>query len=159
MSFVKAIPPKYLKDHFGMYTGGENRVGWHGDMDRCWIDNDKDICVCSRLIRTQFGTVEHVTITRGNGTADGSGEISWAEKMRIKNELFGENRFAIEVFPKQKNLVDVMDVYHLWVFDKKKEMPFGIAKGEYKPAVNRGYAVTENDLHMMLADYKRTGKL
>lgn len=158
MSFIKAIPPKLLKDKFGLYTGG-NRAGWQGDMDRCWIDNDKNICVCSRMVRTKFGNVEHVTITRGMGTCDGSGEVSWSEKMRIKNELFGENRFAIEVFPKQKNLVDVMDVYHLWVFDKKLEMPFGIAKGEYIPAVNRGYSITQTELQALKADYERTGKL
>ncbi|MBR1390392.1 MAG: hypothetical protein IJ567_02935 [Lachnospiraceae bacterium] len=46
--------------------------------------------------------------------------------MEIKNELFGENRLAIEAFPKVKNLVDVMDVYHLWVFPKEFELPFGI---------------------------------
>lgn len=158
MSFIKAIPPKLLKDKFGLYTGG-NRAGWQGDMDRCWIDNEKNICVCSRMIRTKFGNVEHVTITRGMGTCDGSGEVSWSEKMRIKNELFGENRFAIEVFPKQKNLVDVMDVYHLWVFDKKLEMPFGIAKGECIPAVNRGYSISQTELEALNADYERTGKL
>jgi hypothetical protein len=158
MNFIKAIPPKYMKDNFGMYTGG-NRLGWQGDMDRCWIDNEKNLCVCSRLIRTKFGNVEHVTITRGMGTSDGSGEVSWSEKMQIKNELFGENRFAIEVYPKQKNLVDVCDVYHLWVFDKKIDMPFGIGKGEYVSAVNRGYSVTESDLQAMLEDYKRTGKM
>ena len=158
MNFIKAIPPKYLRDRFGLYSG-LGRTGWHGDMDRCWIDNETDICVCSRLIRTKLGTVEHVTITKGSGTSDGSGEVSWAEKMQIKNELFGENRFAIEVFPKAKNLVDVCDVYHLWVFDKKLDMPFGIAEKEYKPAINRGYHISDSDIDWMLDDYMRTGKL
>ncbi len=155
--FIKAIPPKLLKDNNMLSTKG--RTGWHADMDRCWIDNDANLCVCSRLIRTRFGTVEHVTISKGTGTNDGSGEVTWAEKMRIKNELFGENRFAIEVFPKQKNLVDVCDIYHLWVFDKKLEMPFGIAQKEYTPAINRGYSMSESDYEAMLQDYKRTGKL
>lgn len=158
MNFIKAVPPKLMHDLFGMYSGGA-RLGWHGEMDRCWIDNDSNICVCSRLIRTKFGNIEHVTISKGTGTADGRGEVTWAEKMQIKNELFGENRFAVEVFPKQKNLVDVCDVYHLWVFDKKLEMPFGIARKEYQPAVNRGYSVSEADMEIMRADYIRTGKL
>ena len=64
--------------------------------------------------------------------------IGWNEKMMIKNELFGEDRVAIEVYPKQKNLVDSADVYHLWVFDKKFEMPFGIHPREYRKAINRG---------------------
>lgn len=159
MNFIKGIPPKMCKDLFGMYTGGANRAGWHGDMDRCWIDNDNNICVCSRLIRTQFGNVEHVTISRGPGTCDGSGGFTWAEKQEIKDTLFGENRFAIEVYPKRKNLVDVADVYHLWVFDKKVDMPFGISKGEYQPSINRGYSVNRADLEKMNADYVRTGKL
>ena len=134
-------------------------MGWHGEMDRSWIDNEEDISVCSRLIRTQFGNVEHVTISKGTGTNDGTGEVTWAQKMQIKNELFGENRFAIEVFPKQKNLVDVCDVYHLWVFDKKVDMPFGIAKKEHIPAINRGYSLSEKDVERLREDYKRTGKL
>lgn len=159
MHFVKVMPPKFMHDYFGLYPDGPNGLGWHGEMDRSWIDNDADICVCSRLIRTQFGNVEHVTISKGTGTNDGTGEVTWAEKMQIKNELFGENRFAIEIFPKQKNLVDVCDVYHLWVFDKKVDMPFGIAKGEYQKAVNRGYSVSEADIQKMVEDYKRAGKL
>ena len=156
MGFIKCIPPKMIKDRTGAYR---NRLGWHGDMDRCWIDNDSNICVCSRLIRTKFGTVEHVTISKGTGTNDGSGEVTWAEKMRIKNELFGENRFAIEVFPKQRNLVDVCDVYHLWVFDKKLEMPFGISPKEYQPSINRGYCFTDQDIENLKQDYVRSGKL
>ena len=159
MNWVKGIPPRYMRDHLGLFSGGENRLGWHGEMDRCWMDNDENLCVCSRIIRTKFGNVEHVTISRGTGTNDGTGEVSWAMKQQIKDELFGENRFAIEVFPKQKNLVDVCDVYHLWVFDKKVDMPFGIDKSEYQKAINRGYNVSEADLEKLMDDYKRTGKL
>ena len=158
MNFIKSIPPKLLRDQFGLYQGG-NRTGWHGEMDRCWIDNDADICVTSRLIWTKFGTVEHVVISKGTGTNDGTGEVSWSQKMQIKNELFGENRFAIEVFPKQKNLVDVCDVYHLWVFDKKIEMPFGIAPKEYQKSINRGYSINDAELEAMKKDYIKTGKI
>lgn len=158
MNFIKCIPPRLFKD-IGIYQSGVNRLGWYGEMDRCWIDNDANICVSSRMIRTQFGNVEHVTITRGTGSSDGSGEIPWSVKQQIKDELFGENRFAIEVFPKKKNLVDVSDVYHLWVFDKKVDMPFGIGKGEYQKAINRGYNVSDADVEKLYADYKRTGKM
>lgn len=155
MNFIKAIPPKLMKDMFGVYQN----ASWHGEMDRCWVDNDENICVCSRLIRTKFGNVEHVTISRGGISVNGSNEVSWSKKMQIKNELFGENRFAIEVFPKQKNLIDVCDVYHLWVFDKKVEMPFGIAPKENTQAVNRGYSISEAEIKLLQEDYKRTGKI
>ena len=97
-------------------------------MDRAWISDDGQYSVMSRLLRTPFGKVEHVAITSaaGYGKCDGSGDIPWAVKMQIKNELFGEKRAAIEVYPPQDRLVDAADTYHLWVFEKGFKMPFGI---------------------------------
>lgn len=140
MAFIKAITPRQMHEMFGLYHGN-----WNKEMDRCWEDVDRGYTVCSRMIYTkQYGNVEHVTITKAHKEGDpilatgGMRPIGWSEKMMIKNELFGEDRAAIEVYPKQKNLVDSADVYHLWVFDKKFEMPFGIHPREYKKAINRG---------------------
>ena len=85
MTWVKGVPPKMLKDRFGAYSSKGGRVGWHGEMDRCWIDNEKDICVCSRLIRTRLGKVEHVTISRGTGIVDDALAMVWCEN-------FGEEK-------------------------------------------------------------------
>ena len=144
MNWINIPSPKQLKDTFGI---GRD-VSWHWNMDRCWIDTDTGICVCSRIIRIpkEFGgKVEHVTITKKH-SSDGSGDISWAVKQQIKDELFGKNRVAVEVFPKSNRLVDVCDVYHLWVFDRKFDLPFGIHPKEYSPSINRGYNVSEEDL-------------
>lgn len=147
MAWVKGIPPKMLNDKMGIYQGL-----WMPEMDRCWMDYDRGYQVCSRLIRTKFGNVEHVTIVKIRKkdepliSTDGSRDLKWSEKMAIKNELFGENRFAIEVYPKQDRLIDVTDTYHLWVFDKKTEMPFGIHPKEHVKAVNRGYSMTQEEL-------------
>ncbi len=95
-------------------------------MDRCWMSDD-GFQVTSRLLITDWGKVEHAAITViGSLTVFGENDIPWATKMEIKNELFGEERLAVEVFPKIKNLVDTMDVYHLWVFPKDFQLPFGI---------------------------------
>ena len=59
-------------------------------------------------------------------TFSGERDIPWSIKQAIKNELFGEDRLAIEVFPTEKALVDIMDCYHLWVFPKGFKLPFGI---------------------------------
>ena len=150
MAFVKGIPPKMMHDKLGIYNGL-----WMPEMDRCWMDYDRGYQVCSRLIKTKFGNVEHVTINRMRGkdepliTTDGTRSISWNEKMMIKNELFGENRFAIEVYPKQDRLIDVTDTYHLWVFDKKTDMPFGIHPKEHIKAINRGYSITEDEMRIL----------
>lgn len=117
----EAISPTYMHETLGVYQGV-----WMPQMDRCWMSDD-GYQVTSRLLITSWGKVEHAAITVVDGlTTHGENELTWATKMEIKNELFGENRLAIEVFPKQKNLVDVMDVYHLWVFPKDFDLPFGI---------------------------------
>lgn len=145
MSWVKAIPPKMLHEQFDLYQGQ-----WMPEMDRAWEDYERGYSVCSRMIYTkQWGNVEHVTISRHHDdivSTGGANPIGWSEKMMIKNELFGEDRFAIEVYPKADRLVDVADVYHLWVFNKKYDMPFGIHPKEYKKAINRGATFYEEDM-------------
>ena len=158
MAFVKSIPPKLLHDKLGLYHGQ-----WMPEMDRAWTDYERGYEVCSRMIRTKkFGTVEHVTIVRLHKddsivSVGGEAAIGWAEKMMIKNELFGENRFAIEVYPKQDKLVDITDTYHLWVFDKKFEMPFGIHPKEYQKAINRGATFFPEDLAALAAEKEKYG--
>lgn len=112
----KGIPPKYVHEKLGIYRGE-----WMPHMDKCW-ESDDGYSVLSRKIRTEWGVVEHVTIQRMGGF----GDISWADKQEIKNELFGERATAIEVFPDVRNLVDICDVYHLWVLPEKFKLPFGI---------------------------------
>jgi len=137
----ETIPPKMLHDQFGIYQGV-----WMPQMDRCW-NSDDGFQVMSRLLITDWGKVEHATISRIHSivdgdfpTSDGSDDIPWALKQEIKNELFGENRVAVEVFPTEDKKVDVMDIYHLWVFPKNYSLPFGIhpTKDKQCRVVNRG---------------------
>ena len=151
MTWIKAASPKMLHDQFGVYHGQ-----WMPEMDRCWIRKEDGVTVSSRLLNTAIGKIEHVTITAKKISADGTGGFTWAEKQQIKNELFGEDRDAVEVFPKEKYLVDVCDVYHLWVFDKKHEMPFGIHPKQYRKAVNRGALPLSKEDIQELKDYYKT---
>ena len=114
--WYKGIPPKYLHEKLGIYHGE-----WMPQMDKCW-ESDDGYSVLSRKIRTDWGVVEHVTIQKMGGV----GDIPWSTKQEIKNELFGDRATAIEVFPSEKNLVDVCDVYHLWILPEKFQLPFGI---------------------------------
>lgn len=126
MKWTETITPKQAAEELGVPYHG-----WMREMDRAWISEDQKYSVMSRLLRTEWGKVEHVTITaaEGVGRSDGSGDIPWAVKMEIKNDLFGEKRVAVEVFPTQDRLVDVCDCYHLWVFEKGFQLPFGIHPG------------------------------
>ena len=169
MAWIKGMAPKFMRESsskLGMEMGRDN--SWHWEMDRCWEDFDRGYVVCSRMIFTkQFGNVEHVTISRHHNkdkvdfhvATGGEDAIGWNEKMMIKNELFGEDRFAIEVYPKQDMLVDVADVYHLWVFNKKYDMPFGIHPKEYQKAVNRGATFYPEDMEALKKIYEERGKL
>lgn len=114
--WYKTFPPKYVHEKFGMYKGE-----WMKQMDKS-LESDDGYSVLSRKIRTEWGIVEHVTIQR----LGGFGDIPWSVKQEIKNELFGERATAIEVFPDVRNLVDVCDVYHLWILPEKFKLPFGI---------------------------------
>lgn len=135
----QVLSPKQMNKVFDVYHGE-----WMPHMDRCW-NSDDHLQVLSRLIRTDWGTVEHVTIKRYGEpvefelSGDGSKDIPWKIKQEVKNELFGEDRVAIEVFPSEKNLVDICDVYHLWVLPKGFKIPFGIHPRDKKTHnVNRG---------------------
>ena len=129
----KSLPMKLVNEKFGLYDHGT----WGKQMDRYW-ESDDGYHVSSRLIRTEWGVIEHVTIGR---MGLGCGDIPWAVKQEIKNELFGYRAVAIEVFPSKKNLVDVMDLYHLWVLPKGFQLPFGIHpyRDPQNPVVERGY--------------------
>ena len=67
----KSIPMKYLHDQYGLYNGT-----WSAQMDRYW-ESDDGFTVSSRQIKTEWGVIEHVTITRIN---DADGDIPWAVK-------------------------------------------------------------------------------
>lgn len=166
MAWVKGVPPKMIHEHFGVYNGL-----WMPEMDKCWMDYDRGYQVLSRMINTkQFGNVEHVTISRFNPDSNeieinmgGTAAMGWSEKFMIKNELFGEDRFAIEVYPKTDRLVDATDTYHLWVFNKKLEcgstLGIGIHPKEYKKAINRGATFYPEDAEALSAEMKKHGKL
>lgn len=50
-----------------------------------------------------------------------SGRVVWAEMQRIKNELFGEDRIAIEVLPRQSDVVDSANMYWFFLVPKEHE--------------------------------------
>lgn len=134
--WVKCIPPKKLQEITPVYKGV-----WMPQMDRYW-ESDDGYNVMSRQIKTSVGVIEHITIGRlGGFNIGGSGEVPWSVKQEIKDELFGVKRIAIEVFPSRKHLVDVCDVYHLWLLPKDYTMPFGIhpIRDPQCDPVERGY--------------------
>lgn len=75
-------------------------------------------------VATDWGQVVHMAIRNH----DGQGEPSWAEMQRIKNELIGPERTAIQVYPANSELIDQANLYHLWVLPIT--LPFGLHRKE-----------------------------
>jgi hypothetical protein len=53
----------------------------------------------------------------------------WRALQRIKNELIGEEFEAIEIYPRESELVDEANQYHLWVMEKGRISPVGFRYG------------------------------
>lgn len=56
---------------------------------------------------------------------DGSGVASWAELQRVKNDLFGDEWAAIELYPPNISEIDSKSRY-LWVMPAGWESPCGL---------------------------------
>lgn len=151
--WYKMIPPKKVQEEFGNVYQGV----WMKQMDRYW-ESDDGYSVMSRQIKTEWGVVEHVTIKPMVGGM-WSGDVPWSVKQEIKDELFGIRAVAIEVFPARKNLVDVADVYHLWILPKNMALPFGIHpyRDPQCEPVERGYDYNMGDVQSWLDSPERKG--
>lgn len=53
----------------------------------------------------------------------------WRHFQRIKNELAGEEREGLEIFPPESQLVDTANQYHLWVLPEGQRTPFTWRQG------------------------------
>lgn len=62
MKWIETITPKQAAEELGVPYHG-----WMREMDRAWISEDQKYSVMSRLLRTEWGKVEHVTITAAEG--------------------------------------------------------------------------------------------
>lgn len=53
---------------------------------------------------------------------------SWRLLQDIKNAAVGEDRMAIEVYPRESDVTDTANMYHLWVCRVGYEPPVGLTK-------------------------------
>jgi hypothetical protein len=74
---------------------------------------------------TFWGPCDRAMIRR----SDAKPNHSWSDLQRIKNEIWGSDRVALEVYPRDVNLVDVANLYWLWVFPADFECPIETKKG------------------------------
>jgi hypothetical protein len=64
----------------------------------------------------------------------------WRDLQRIKNELFGPEFEAIELYPAESRVVDTANQYHLWVLPEGQMVPVGWTAGmKIKDELAGGY--------------------
>lgn len=85
--------------------------------DRIWQNNIYIVQVFLEV--NEWGLMEK-TMIRRNDTAP---IHDWKVFQRIKNEIFGEERTALEVYPRESNLIDVANIYWLWVLPDDYDCP------------------------------------
>lgn len=61
---------------------------------------------------------------------DRYGIHDWRQLQQIKNEVCGEERWAVEVYPAESMVVDTSNEYHLWVLCPGDKLPFGFEASE-----------------------------
>ena len=67
---------------------------------------------------------------------DRSATHDWRHLQRIKNELCGPEREAIELYPAESRLVDTNNQYHLFVLPEGFTMPLGYAERDVADVVD-----------------------
>lgn len=91
-------------------------------LDDCFVNNRYSVQVS--LLATDIGLITHLWIRAHDGTMP----RAWRDLQRIKNELVGPERLAVEVFPPESELVDSANMAHLWVYPEGYALPFRLHK-------------------------------
>ena len=86
----------------------------------CWVNDLYSVQVARK--QCAWGEVLHLMIRRH----DGAQVHRWSDLQRIKDELVGAERVAVEVYPERSRLVDVAPMYHLWVLPVGFVLPFDL---------------------------------
>jgi len=91
---------------------------------RAWTNNVYSVQLYEH--ESEWGTIDHLMIKRHDDAAS----RSWKDFQRIKDELFGPERTALEVYPPTSDLIDEANMYHLWVLPTGFRLPFGLHLGD-----------------------------
>lgn len=91
-------------------------------LKRCYLNDLYSVQVYEQ--QTEWGLVTHLMVRRHD-----EGPIrDWKHMQRIKNEIVGRDRCAVEVYPAESEVVDQANMYHLWVLPEGFRLPFGLEK-------------------------------
>lgn len=124
MAKAKRKKPKSYtpqSEFWGAWEDKSHLLKFHPDPAMTRAYGNLVISVQVSEAETEWGTVTHLWVRRHDGRP-----LHWKHMQRIKNELVGEERTAVEVYPAQADLVDVANMYHLYVLPEGYQLPFGL---------------------------------
>lgn len=120
----RPIPEEGPQGMIAMREGARGGA-WAKDFHTGWINGWAVVCVRTIAGTSKLGVVQHAMITTATLT-----EFTWKEKQRLKNELFGADRTAIEIMPREADKIDEANSYHLWILPTGYRFEFGIGEGQ-----------------------------
>lgn len=96
------------------------RAMWPNDKD----ESRFDVLISQKYLVQLFNeknAVTRISVNRTELKASGGWEdnLTWDELMSIKAELGYEHDYAVEIYPKKENIVNVANMRHLWVLPEE----------------------------------------
>lgn len=84
---------------------------------RCWPNRTYSVQLIAR------NGLEVLMIRRHDGAA----HFPWQDLQKIKDQLVGEDREAVQVFPRKGEIVDMANMAHLWLVPDGERLPYTFA--------------------------------
>ena len=95
-----------------------------GNLLQVWLNNRFVVLVYARQYECSPGSAVALQLAiRHNDESEIRG---WDDLQRIKNEIVGEHRVALEVYPAASNVIDQANMRHLFVLPAGVRTPFTI---------------------------------
>lgn len=101
-------------ERFAIKKGDIGSFGWTAQIVAC----HRNACFCVLERRLPDGAV-HLAVSSITEIRP-----TWWEMQRIKDELAGKGRTAVEVYPPAHEVIDAADMYHLWVLPA--DLPYSL---------------------------------
>ena len=101
---------------YNRITQQESKVS---DNEKLYFNGIYQVCLTELGKEGRAGAL-HLSIHR----RDRKAIHDWRHFQRIKNELAGEEREGMEIYPPESNLFDGANEYHLWVMPEGENSPF-----------------------------------
>lgn len=84
-------------------------------LEQVWKDDNFLVQIFEKKDGATRLSINRIQLADNNHWVDG---ISWDELQLIKKQVGFGNFDAIEIYPKEKDVVNVANIRHLWVLDK-----------------------------------------